>query len=161
MGMEKRGQAWGFDLMIATSLFFVGVAALYIYSLNYPIENQDTGSAVSAEAERIGSIIISEGYPLNWTIENVVRPGIISEDKIDEYKLEMLNELGNNDYNRLKSLLRTKYNFYLYFSEDMIIAGTNVSGIGRAPNAEKNLIKESRIIIYKNKPINAYLYIWE
>jgi hypothetical protein len=48
----------------------------------------------------------------------------------------------------------------------MIIDSIPVEGIGK-PGTTKinidaiNLIKVTRVTIYKNKPINAYLYIWE
>jgi hypothetical protein len=158
--MRKRGQAWGFDLMIGSSLFIVGIIVLYLYALNYPTDDQMPVKDMSIEAQRISSIIFSEGYPTNWNMTNVNRPGFVSQGKINETQLNYFYNLSVDNYSLLKAVLRTNYNFYVFFSEPMDLGGNSVAGIGQYPTEAKNIIKYDRIVIYKNKPVNAYVYIW-
>ena len=157
---KKRAQAWGFDLMVAVTLFTVGIISLYVYSINFPADNQEPLLSITENANTLADEIFSEGYPQYWTIENVVRPGIMSGNKVNQTKLEQFYQLSSLQYSRTKSLLRSNYDYYLYFPEPIMINGSEIDGIGRPETNPKNLIKVTRFIVYKDKTVTANLHVW-
>ncbi len=157
---NKKAQAWGIDLFIASVIFTVGIIVFYVYTIN------DTGDAIKEtdslfyDGKMIADSILSEGHPENWTSDNVISIGIISDNKIDETKLEKFYNLTISDYNKACAIFNTRYNYYFVLNDSLIINGETVEGIGRDPIDSKNLIKITRLTIYKEKPTTAYLYIW-
>jgi hypothetical protein len=156
--IRKRGQAWGFDLMIASVLFISGIVIFYIYSINYPTEGRETLDQLSYEGDIISDQLFSSGSPSDWNSGNIVRIGIHDNNKINESKLERLYNL---DYQTTRILFNTKFHYFLNFSDVMTINAKNVEGIGIKPNNQKNLIKITRYTIYQEKPVTLNLFIWE
>ena len=160
-----KAQAWGFDLMIATALFLGGIIMFYIYSINYPAEGKKSFEDLYYEGSVILDSLLSEGFPSDWNANNVVRIGILDEEKVNETKLDRFYSLSISDYPRTKNLFNTKYEYYFNFSEIMTIPSINddVQGIGLEPVSTNviNLVKITRVRIYKNKPVSVNLYIWQ
>jgi len=152
---NKEGQAWGFDLIIASIIFTIGIATFFLYSLNYPVEGQETIDIFSYEGELIAENLLSEGFPQNWDENNVISIGLLNEGKINQTKLDRFINLSIQDYSRTKNLFNTKYNYYVK------ILDTDVEIIGQQPSDPKNLIKITRYTIYQNKPVTLNVYIWE
>lgn len=163
---NKKAQGWGMDLMIALSIFLLGIVVFYIYSLNNPNEAKENIENLFYDGESLTNLLLSEGYPNAWNSSNVAKIGILSGDKINDTKLERFYDLSQTEYEKTKALFNTRYDYYFFLDEDMIINSASVEGIGKPGVTKttinaKNLIKVTRIIVYKNKPISAYLYIWE
>ena len=158
---KKKAQAWGFDLMIAAAVFFISFVLLYLYMINITAETENILSSMKNEAESIANILLSEGYPINWDVNNVVTPGLITFNKINETKLKNFNGLANANYQKTRSLLQTRYNYYFNFSEPILIDGSPVQGIGMQNINAEQLIQINRVTIYKDKPITLILQIWE
>ena len=158
--IKKRAQAWGFELFIAIALFLAALITLYFYSLNLQSSKEKVHESLSYDGNVIADSLLSEGYPKDWNANNVVIPGLLSNNKINETKLEYFNDLATSDYNRTKAILKTKYNFYLNLTDKMIIDGNEVSGIGLPPSNTKNLIKLTRFTIYKEKPTTLIIEVW-
>jgi len=153
--MIKKSQAWGIDATIAVTIFIIGIFIFYIYSIN--TENKSTIEKLSYDGKVVMDSILSDGYPLNWDSTSVIKIGILSQNKINEAKLQ---NFYNLEYSKTRKLFNTRYNYYFFLSENMYINGNVVEGIGNQ-GANKNLIKITRFTIYRNKPVTAYLYIWE
>ncbi len=160
MKINKHAQAWGIDLMIGVVIFTVAIVFFYFYALNNPAEAEEKLSALYYDGKIVSDSILSEGYPKSWTASDVVIPGILTNNKINETKLENFDNL---DYERTKRLFNTRYNYYFFLNETMIIGSppSPVQGIGMNPSSYKNLVKITRFTIYQDKPMTAYLYIWE
>jgi len=165
---RKKAQAWGIDLMIAMIIFTVGIVIFYFYALNAPGEAKETMESLSYDGKIIMNTIFSEGYPLDWNPGNVVNIGILSDNKIDETKLENFDAMTgtDDDYDRTKILFNTRYDYYFFLDDQMVINSFPVDGIGkpgvnRYDTDYENLIKITRFTVYKGKPITAYLYIWK
>lgn len=158
---SKRGQAWGIDLMVASMMFIGGIVVFYLYSLNAADQTEEVLNKLSYDGNLIAKIILSEGFPKNWDEQNVVTPGILTENKIDQNKLEQLYNLSQNQYERTKYLLNTNYNYYIFLSEKITINGEEKDGIGSLPQNPTNLVKINRITIYKEKPVNLNIYVWQ
>lgn len=163
---QKNAQAFGIDLAVALSIFFIGIIIFYTYAINYKNDSQESLKLLDRDADIILASILSEGYPLDWNQGNVIQIGILSNDKINNTKLEKFYNFTKTDYNRTKSIFNTKYNYYLSFGNDMSIGGNIVEGFGMngfdKNNIDgENIIKKIRYSIYNNNPETIYLYVWE
>lgn len=164
--MNVKAQAWGIDLMIAIMIFSMGIIVFYIYSINSPGEQKENFQELSYQGENIAKVILSEGYPLDWNSQNVIEIGILSNNKINDTKLERFYDLSQSDYNKTKEIFNTRYDYYFFFDNNMTFNSSEVRGIGK-PGTDPaninaiNLIKKTKVVIYKDKPATAYLYIWE
>lgn len=161
---DRKAQAWGIDLVIATVIFAVTVFAFYFYALNYSDDSEEA-EALVYDGDLIADDILSEGHPEDWNAGNVVKIGILSKGKINGTKLERFYNLADTGYEKTKELFNTKYDYYFLLDEDMSISSGEIRGIGK-PGVEpssissENLIKITRLTIYKDNPATAYVYIW-
>ncbi len=159
--VNQRAQAWGFDIIVATGIFIFGIVAFFLYTINYPTGEQEKLEELLYEGNTVASNLLSTGYPENWTTLTVSKIGILTDKAVDQEKLNNFNELSSNDYGRTKSMLGTKYNYFINFSSPMQISGTTVEGIGLFPVNSKNAIKISRVSLYQNKPVTIEVHVWE
>ncbi len=164
--MNKKAQAGGIDLMIAMIIFSIGIIVFLIYSVNYSKNLKENYETLAYEGKIVSNIILSEGYPTEWNSENVVRIGILTENKIDQRKLEEFYNLVQTNYTRTKRLLNTRYDYYFLVNRKIIIGSEEIEGFGK-PDVDfrninsKNLVKITRASIYKNKIVTVYVYVWE
>ncbi len=166
----NKAQGWGMDLIIAVTIFTFGLLAFFVYSLNSPGEAKEKIEALSYDGKILANTILSDGSPESWTPSEVVKIGILSNDKINETKLKNFYDMTRDSagYENTKRLFDITYDYYFFLDEKMMIDTTEADGIGKPGvtrdsgygNA-KNLVKITRYIIYKNKPMTAYFYIWE
>ena len=159
--IKKRAQAWGFDLMIAISIFLVGALLFFVYSLNIYENESAKATSMKYEAEQIGNMLLSEGFPASWNKSNVVKIGLLTENKVNETKISLFYELSESDYERTKTLFNTRYHYFFNLSEPILIGNTSVSGIGSVFVNQTDLVKITRFTIYKNKPVTANIYLWQ
>jgi hypothetical protein len=169
---NKKSQSWAIDLMIASVIFLTGIIVFYIYSLNQPNEGKEVMAYLSYDGKIVSNTILTDGYPKDWNTTNVIKIGIISNDKINNTKLENFYNLTKTDsaYENTKLIFDTKYDYYFFLDGNMNIGGTYVDGVGK-PGANrsnittdinpKNLIKITRFVVYNDEPTTAYLYVWE
>jgi hypothetical protein len=162
---NRRAQAWGIDLIVGVIIFSVGILIFFIYSVNQTSEVKENLEALSYQGDVIFNEILSEGYPEDWNYQNVVKIGILDNEKINETKLERFFNLTQTDYAKTRTLFYTKYHYYFLFDNITInseqIKGMGKPGIDPENISSTNLIKITRFTIYKNKPKTVYLYIWE
>lgn len=163
---NKKSQSSSIDLMIATSIFSVGIIVFLIYSINGPNESTETIESLYKNGESISEIILSEGNPEDWNYSNVDKIGILTDNKIDERKLELFYNLSINNYSFTKSSFNTIYDYYFTIEDNISINGNVILGIGKQGtnisniNAE-NVIKITRFSIYKDKPVNVHIYVFD
>lgn len=144
---STKGQSWGYDLIISITIFIIGIVIIYVYAINFSL---NTSSDYKYQAKYISSIILSEGSPEDWTAENFELPGILSNGKINQTKLELFSLLP---VEQIKKKTGLKYNFYFFFDGH--------EGVGLIPQEQKNLFSIERFAIYDNKPVKFTLYIWD
>lgn len=160
MMVSKKAQGWGFDLIVGLAIFIAGILTFYLLSLNTYNETSDTIKSLSYEGQIVSDNILSDGSPENWNNSNVIRIGIMSDNKINETKLAQFYSLSKTNYALTKSLFNTNNEYYFFLSDPMVINGSTTIGIGKQNVNESNLIKITRYTIYKDKPVTANLYIW-
>lgn len=159
--MLKRGQGWGVDLIIGGVIILAGIIAFYGYTFNLDTEKKSIIDELQNEGDSIATVLLDEGVPSDWTPTQVTRPGILSRGKINQTKLEYLNDLSLANYGSLKQTLRIKHEFMINLSEPLIIHGTQVPAIGRTAENATNSMKESRVVVYNNKPTTLWIITWE
>ena len=128
---SKKAQGWGIDLMIAVVIFSIGLTVFFIYSLNSPGEGKENIELLFYDGEIIANTLLSPGYPKGWDEENVINIGITTNGKINETKLERFYNLAEDNYEKTKLLFNTKYDYYFFISESIIINGGSIEGIGK------------------------------
>lgn len=125
---------------------------------------------MSYEGKILANTILSEGSPDGWNPAEVIKIGILSQNKINETKLNYFYGLASTSagYNNTRQKFDISYDYYFYLNTTLNINGVSVDGIGkpginRSSGYEdvKNLVKVTRYTVYKNKPMTAYFYIWE
>ncbi len=158
--MKKRGQAWGIDLAVALMIFTFGILVFFFYTVNRTSQASETLDLMSYEGGVIADSLLSEGSPKNWNTSRVNTLGILSDGKINETKAEYFYNLSVEDYNRTRYLFNTQFNYYFFLSENLSLSSGTIEGIGEVPLSEDNLVQITRFTIYKNKPITAYLHVW-
>ncbi len=159
--LRKRAQAWGFDLIIATMIFIAGMVIFYLYSLNFADQSEEIINSLNYDGEIIGDMLLSEGFPKNWTESNVVTIGIMSNNKVNETKLERFYNLAISDYPKTRGLFNTRYEYYIILPENISVGGVQVHGIGNEPSGQANLVKINRIVIYNDKPTTFKIEVWQ
>lgn len=157
---DKKAQAWGFDLFVAIGIFLAGIIFFWIYTINYSSSSQDTLIRLQNEANQISDIVLSQGTPTNWTSDNVIRLGILTNGKINQSKLDDFYDLANSDYNKTKSLFRIRENYYVQFQDNVTISGQSRYQIGQNSTDYENLIKVTRVVIYEGNLTTLNVYSW-
>lgn len=167
---ENKAQTWSFDLVIGITIFIIAIIVFYLYVINFSNEREETLTSLSYDLQIVSSNLLSEGSPKNWTPDQVYIPGIVSNKRIDETKIKDFYTLVQTDYAGVKRLLNTKFDFYFFFSEKIETDTGFVDGIGKYGvnrtniidiENPKNILKITRITIYRNKPMPLSLYLWK
>ena len=156
----KNGQAWGFDLIIALVIFLGGLILFYFYAINFPSTEEDVFRGLKYESELVADSLLSEGSPDNWDLNDIQQIGVVSNGKINESKLEMFYNLALSDYAKSKALFNINDDYYVYFNNPLNIGGELVSGIGMPAQNENNLVRVSRVVVYRNNIISLNVYVW-
>ncbi len=160
---NKKGQAWGFDLMIALVIFISGIVLFYLFSLNSPSQGTETLDELRYEAQLIGSNLVTPGFPTDWTSATVVQIGITDNGKINQTKLDRLYNITTapSGYSATRSLFNTHNEYFFNFSTQMFIEGNPVEGIGNQPSSASNIIRYSRLAIYNDQPVTISILSWQ
>ena len=152
--MKKEGQAWGFDLVIGMVIFIIGIFSFYLYTINLSGGGGEVIQQLEQNGELIADSLMSEGSPLDWNAGNVVRIGLLSEDRINQTKLDGFRTLAGADYARTKSLFRINNEYFVYLDNDF------AGGIGRNSAGATNLFKIARVVIYNQSVTTLNVYSW-
>jgi hypothetical protein len=145
LSTNKKGQAWSFDVLIATIIFIVGIVLVFYNSINYIPQTENELSELYNEANFATELLLREDSP-----------GILNEGKINDTKLE---EFYNLSYQEQKNILGVINNFYFEL-EGMNFGGTEIDYIGEINLDEENLIKIERVVVYNNRILDLDFYSW-
>lgn len=144
---NSKAQTWSLDLVIASTIFMMGIIILYVYAINYSSQTRDQLDELFYEGNLVSKLILSEK-----------EFGILSEGKVNQTKLE---NLYNTDYQTIKGILGLTNDFY-FKMEELEINGSSIDYVGKINNIEVgSLIQTTRLTIYKNSPTKFQLFIWQ
>ncbi len=166
---SKKSQIWYLDVIIAVTLF-TGMLIYFFQSDIYFLDrNEEIFDELGREGRLLTESLIGPGYPNGWNMTYVSEIGICEDYRINETKLSYLSRLN---YNQSRSLLKTRFDYYLFFEDNYGVddynsshegigkKGVNSTNIMEAENPQ-NMIKFMRFVIYKSEPKRMVLYIWE
>lgn len=165
---NKKGQAWGIDLIVSVFIFIGAIVLFYNYSTNLN-QNSENIELLLKGGVAATNIILSEGYPTNWNKIDVEKIGILAGSGINRQKLQLFLELSAENYSRAKNMLGTKYDFYLFFETNQtVFVNSTIEGIGKQgvnsltieTMESKKLIRISRLVILDKKPARMNFYLW-
>ncbi|MBD3163923.1 hypothetical protein GF323_01875 [Candidatus Woesearchaeota archaeon] len=166
--MYKKSQMWSLDLIAGITLFLIVVALYFIFVANFS-ESEELDQLYS-NAIFVSDTLMSAGLPENWTASVVEEVGITN----GEYRLNSskITNLSSLDYANLKLLLKTRYD-YLIFFENRSGSVLSISGIKYIGNPAlnktnikeienpDNLVSIKRFLFYKERIITMVLYLWQ
>ncbi len=113
---RKEGQVWSLDYTFG--LIFFLFALLLAFALLLRTTLVDDGfSDLHAAAEAASERLMSVGYPPDWRSDDVVSPGLLTQDRLSARKAERLEELARDEYARSKGLFGSPYDYVVTFQE--------------------------------------------
>lgn len=112
----RRGQIWSNDYILGFFLFFI---ALLIASsvLVRTVLQQDSFDDVLNAAYRGVEQLMTEGYPPDWRVDDIISAGVMTDDRLSMQKLEGLLVLDRDSPWNIKSLIDTSYEYALWIEE--------------------------------------------
>jgi hypothetical protein len=159
-----------YDLIISFVIFIIGILLFYKFSIDLSNIQEEKFNSIFSDAKTISSMLVSAGYPTNWTTNNVSLIGITNNNKrINETKL---SNFSNLNYNTTRALFGTKYHYYVFFKDKNgnLTTISNINGVGKPGVNSSNLIEKedplnivsiSRYLIYNSSIIRMRLQVWE
>ncbi len=163
-----KSQIWGLDAAIAFAIFMGGIIFFYKFSVDLSnSENTNINNLISSGTD-ITNLLLNSGYPPNWNLSNVIIIGLTDQGILNESKVYQFSLI---EYQSTRSLLSTKYNYYVFFEllNDTQLNIGNVTGIGKSGVNSTNIlivenplnvIKIDRLVVYNATMIRMKLYIW-
>jgi len=132
--MRKKTQIWYLDFIIGISIFTLMLIMAFRYTSLKLSDNEAEQGRVWSDAQRLAESLLSEGVPKNWTAEEVISIGILSETSVvDTIKVERLKNFTLENYDRTRFVLGLRSDYIIYFENinDEILNITNQSYIGK------------------------------
>lgn len=137
---NKKAQGWGLDVFVAITLFIAGVIILYVYAINYVSQSNNIVEEMSYEANLVSNLILSEDD------FGILTKGIVNQTKLEDFDSSYLSRKGS---------FGMKRDFYFTI-------GDPIEFIGQLNTSQtSNLVKVTRITIYKNTPTKLEVYVYE
>ena len=169
MFILTKAQAFCFDMIVAVLIFSAAILVYYKITTNLSDQDEALLDDLLIDAKSISGSLVSQGYPYNWTKDNVVRIGIINDNRINETKLEQFSRIPYNDS---RKLFGTAHDYYVYFRDrnnDIIPFNETLEGIGKlgvdstniqTVESPKKLVKITRLIIRESDIEKMVIYLW-
>src|SRR3990172_9959830 len=102
--MSTKGQFFSTDFIVAVSIFLIAFTLLMLYwqSLKTTIDEKNEREDLLNTAYFVSQIWLSDGYPPYWNTDNVIAIGLQNDNRINQTKLDYLNQTG---YDRFRGIL--------------------------------------------------------
>lgn len=167
-----KSQLWYLDFIFGITLFVV----ILLVAFKFIAETGTSRESQSfSQADMAAKAIFSRGIPKNWTTEDVLSPGIVSDDSsLNLTKLAGLQDLCTNDYDRARLILGIGSDFIIYFEnlDGNVLNLTGQEYVGKPgfSMAElnqdaKNIASAVRYIVLREDSaaqiISMKLIVWE
>jgi len=164
-----KAQVFSLDLIIGVIIFGSAILIYYKTTTNFSDQDEALLDDLLIDAKTISSSLMSNGYPYNWSKDNVSRIGIITNNRINETKLEQFSMIS---YKESKKLFGTIYDYYVFFmgrNNNIIPFNESLEGIGKSgvnsTNIQtvenpKKLVKVTRLLIKDSDIAKMVIYLW-
>lgn len=114
--LKPKAQVFSFDFMLATSIFLIIFIVVYMYWTYTSAQIQETQyfNDMVDKAFLISEAWFREGVPVDWDSSNFIELGLQSDHKLNETKMNYLNDLG---YKKVKDSIGVQpYEFFYKIS---------------------------------------------
>ncbi len=166
--MSAKAQAWTTDFIVGFLIFMI--AMILITKLIFNTFLDDSFEVVYSEGQELSELLMTSGFPRNWTNSSVFTPGIVDSSRLNLTKLDEFRKIS---YDRSKGLLGIKSDYFYFFTKNDSIL--NISGeLGQGHPAAsitnnsvnitetyKNLIKIERFVVHDATIVSMILYVWD
>lgn len=143
-----KGQSWTLDFAVGLLIFLLSLGVVYGLFLNNT--NESKYSQLQADAYHISDLIMSPGYPETWDGTDIIRAGLLFDQRLSNRKLELLTTFSNNE---LKNYFNTDKNF-AFFIKDIngtIIPINNECYVGsELPTLISNRTSKKRLAYFRD-----------
>lgn len=176
---SKKSQVWLSDYTLSMLLFILAALIAVKIIINSFSANTDF-QELKSETSKISEILLSEGFPVNWTNDTVIRPGLLTGKRLDETKVIRAMDSIYINYTSLKTMLQTKHDFLVIFQQanSTIINFTSLCAIGKpsvsiwdgvslscsVPNFNnidhKNMVQLNRLVVFNSSIVRMVVYAW-
>ena len=166
--MQNKGQVFMMDYILGMLMFFA--LAIMGVMLIIQILPNESYEQLYQENNYISQMLTGAGYPLNWTNDTVIIPGIA-----DDYRLNLTKVYYHDiiEYEELKSYFQLTSDYLYYFENNTHILnlsncthGYNVTLVPGTckPNMTTiefdNLVRTTRLLAHNGTMVRFVIYSW-
>ncbi len=105
---SRSGQTSIPEYIITLSIFLTLIMLISILTRQPQPRTLDT-------AESIANILLQEGQPAGWNTSSVIIPGILSNERLNQTKLTMLEELINTSHPSIKRISQQPFSITITY----------------------------------------------
>jgi len=152
----KKSQVWYLDFMVGVFIFVTLIVIYYQYYGNFVDDSEVEWQEIIIDSKAISSILISAGYPADWTNDTVSVIGLTDGN----YRINFtkLARLKNMSYKQAKDVMRTRFEFYFFIENQN---GTVVDSAGMNATDHLFLVQTTRFVIYNSSVSKMVLHVWK
>jgi hypothetical protein len=158
------------------SIFTLMIFLVFKFTSIGFVGSQQPKATVIEDAQILSESFLSTGVPLNWTEENVISIGILSEtNSLDLIKLMRFQNLTLTDYSRSKFIIGIKSDYLFYFEsiDGNLVNLTNQTYIGKPGVSPQDVIDSNpedktlfaRYVVYRQDSaaeiLSLNVLVWE
>ena len=171
---KNIAQIWYTDFVLGFTFFIlIAIITLRLVSSNYILPTPDLDDIIHS-SKKISESLVSAGVPDNWTLDNIVMPGLTDGDYVlSQTKLSLFKNLTQNNYTLTKFMFGSNYDYIVFFVDknESVINLTDVRFYGKpGENSttvlnQNDIITLSRFLVYKDENntaqiIKMRLFVW-
>lgn len=153
--LQRRGQVWYIDVFIAVSVLIL-VSLLYF---NHISSTTSFADPLEQDALAIAGLLMSPGFPADWTASTVIVPGVVDNYRLNEQKV---GQLFSMNLAQLQGMFQTTHNIYIYFRQDGVLLPINgTEYAGRPPTSiARDIAHVQRVALYEEFPVTMHVVVW-
>jgi len=154
--MSTKAQIISSDFIVALSVFLIIIAIIYSLWItkSYSIEEERRIASLGDSAILASNILMREGNPKYWNQTNVIDLGLQNNNRLNQTKIEMLNDIG---YKKVKSMLGLQnYEFFMNIYDSSNRTIFDFGYMGEA----KNIAKVKRAGILNESIVFIDIMVW-
>ncbi|RLI97709.1 MAG: hypothetical protein DRP00_03685 [Candidatus Aenigmatarchaeota archaeon] len=153
--MSTKAQTFSLDFFLALTIFLAGFVLLLIFwnYTNSQIQERKSLDELIDAAFSLSQIWFIEGRPVYWNEQNVKVIGLANENRINQTKLNFLNEMG---YEEVKKRLNVGYNFCFRIHNNT----HELFSFGLSPSPASAVVKVDRLSILNSTPVIIEVIVW-
>ena len=162
---SKAGQAIPLDFMAGVFVFLVMLAYFLILWDIFAVRFVEHAQTIDDELAAISvadRLVLSGGYPTNWTLEPLSAQsiGLASRPhELDPYRVSALSSMANGSYASVKSALGIDRNFQVKI--EAADDGARLATIGQEPANATRVVEVTRLAMLNGEIVNVRVQVYE